>query len=738
MTKNLELTRRHFVTLAAGAAIITALPRAVSAANSSCATETLKKIGEIVSTKGKLKGVLKIKNGPKALPGYKGSQLPMMRYFEGYDQQAATQVVWPPDKQGCNPGPTLRVGVGERVELTFLNQVDVGAFPGGTLDNAETGNTAGCDQATNATLPNPPGPDKNWYPGTRGDTFPNCFHGSSTANLHFHGTHVTPDGFGDNVLVQIRPDPNITEQMVEPLFNEIFADCEKNASTPPWSAIPKSYRDMQQQAVRNYDLHAIWKGTRGPVKDSSGKDVPALPLANQLTPANDENIAAGLWPQYFVGAFPNCFRITEANGHLMGQAPGTHWYHSHKHGSTSINLYNGLAGALIIEGDYDKELANAIPDLKANEKVIVVQDFTDLPNLERPKGGGATKSIMTNGTQVLAPTATVGQQAPAIVMRPGQIQLWRIINAQVENVLNGAFASPPGVAPGALPLFRQTAQDGVQFNYDNYNDQPLTTPDANHNGTKFTLVAGGRIDILVQAPLTPGNYELSGIVNVIVCGDAFNPPQPFPDSTNFGASFPKFLGDLPKPRINRTLAFDWEPFRINIGAANATAGNTHSKAVPFDEPDGTKIKVSMAPIFAIDGEQFAEHRYYQTMILNDEEEWLILNNTIVPHPFHIHVNPFQVIETYDPNPGGIQKKYDKNGVWQDVIAIPSALKDANGKLVIDATTGRATTPGYIRVRSRFVDFTGSYVLHCHILGHEDRGMMQLVRVIDGRTKVRHH
>lgn len=726
MSKNLEMSRRHFVALAASAAVVAALPRTLTAAN--CQTGTLKKIGEIASRgSGKCKGVLKIKNGPKALPGYPGSQLPMMRYFEGYDQQHSDAGVWPPDKTGCNPGPTFRCKIGDHVEITFLNQVDVGAFPGGTLDNAETGNTTGCDQATNATL-NPP--DKNWYPGTRGDTFPNCFHGSSTANLHFHGTHVTPDGFGDNVLVQIRPNPDVTEKDVEPIFKEIFEACAKHDSVLPWKSPELDrYRTWQEQAVRFYDMHAIWKGQRGPV---DGK--PALPLENQLAEANRKSVDAGLWPQYFVGAFPNCFKITPAADHRMGQAPGTHWYHSHKHGSTSINLYNGLAGALIIEGDYDEQLAKAVPDCKANERVMIVQDFTDLPGLER--AGGGTKATMTNGSQVVAAgtNPATAQQAPTIVMRPGQIELWRIINGQVENVVTGKFALPPG-GTGTLPVWKQIAQDGVQFNWDNYVAQPLTT--LSNNVPQFSLVAGGRIDMLVQAPQTPGNYELSGLVNLVVCGDVINPPQPFPDDKNYPV-FPDFLKDIPKPRICRELSFDWELFRIGTGAASTTVGRSHSKQVPFTEPNGVEIKANMAPIFMIDNEQFSEHKYYQTMVLDTDEEWTVINNTIVPHPFHIHVNPFQVTEIYDPNPGGIQKKFDKGGPWQDVIAVPSALRDANRKLVIDPNTGKATTPGYIKFRSRFVDFPGTYVLHCHILGHEDRGMMQLVRVIDGKTPIKHH
>jgi FtsP/CotA-like multicopper oxidase with cupredoxin domain len=598
---------------------------------------------------------------------------------------------------------------------------------------------------------------------------------------------VTPNGFGDNVLVQLRPDPRVTEADVEDIFEEIFTQCAAHEAPPAWSHVPESFRTWQERAVKDYDLHAIWKGVRGPVKDPvTGKDVPALPLANQLWPANAENIAAGQWPQYFVGGFPNCFTLPKAEGHAMGQAPGTYWYHSHKHGSTSINLFNGLSGAMIIEGDYDADLAKIYgPALKKNEKVLVFQVYEDLPDLERPRASRGTKASMTNGTQVVAavkanPTATppvvaVEQKAPTIVMRPGEIQLWRIVNAQVAGNINGSFSGPAGATISPLPAFRQIAQDGVQFNLVNYNAQPLTTPDAHKNGTKFTLPAGGRIDILVKAPAlatgtTSQKYELAGLVNLLVCGEAFTPDAAypnggeFPDDDNY-PKFPDFLADIgacTPCKVQRNLSFDWEPFRIQPGEASATTHQLppdHDK-MPFpvkvgDGKGGKKeiiIDSDRAPYFMIDNEQFSEHKYYQTMVLGDTEEWTIINTTKVPHPFHIHVNPFQVVESYDPNldpqyTKGASGNYvrEQNGVWQDNVVIPSALKVADatgnratGALIIDPKTGLATVPGYVRIRSRFVDFPGTYVLHCHILAHEDRGMMQLVRVIDGATPIKHH
>ena len=60
-------------------------------------------------------------------------------------------------------------------------------------------------------------------------------------------------------------------------------------------------------------------------------------------------------------------------------------------------------------------------------------------------------------------------------------------------------------------------------------------------------------------------------------------------------------------------------------------------------------------------------------------------------------------------------------VWWDVFSIPSGANfTLNGSAQF--------VPGNFRMRSRFVDFPGVYVIHCHILAHEDRGMMALVEL----------
>lgn len=113
----------------------------------------------------------------------------------------------------------------------------------------------------------------------------------------------------------------------------------------------------------------------------------------------------------------------------------------------------------------------------------------------------------------------------------------------------------------------------------------------------------------------------------------------------------------------------------------------------------------------------------QCMPLNGLQDWVLENWTNVAHPFHIHINPFQVIKIEAPAEG---KTYKPSGefVWQDVIAIPPAV------ITTDDKTGKiSVTPGRVTIRQIYLDFTGTFVLHCHILAHEDRGMMQLVHVV---------
>ncbi|HEX7317115.1 MAG TPA: multicopper oxidase domain-containing protein [Pyrinomonadaceae bacterium] len=683
------------------------------------------------------------------------------------------------------PGPTLRARVGDIINLTFINQVNPNHF-GNSIDRGENG--FGCDQ------PVPPG-----------DVYPDCFHGSSTGNIHFHGTHTNPNNTGDNVFLEIRPLPrdnqgNLTTsvQKIQEDLDKFYAQCTERLKVSPlviwptsWADLPDDWTSQQKSLLQAYDKRLA--------------QVYGIPPAKPLWPVDEKQIKDGTWPQYYIGAFPYCYRLPEYKdtgwpptaqpathaGHTMatgtrdgagtaelnsrgvtapeqlgvsptlnmGQAPGTHWYHAHKHGSTAINVANGMTGAFIIEGPYDDSL-NAYygADWTRQQPLMVINQLGVTPNLLRGGQGGQGGLGATDKGPNLAVN---GQMNPTVKMRPGEVKMFRIVNTSGRA---GAY-----IVPQISQLeWRQIAQDGVQFNYSNYTKRA---------GRPFLLASGNRGDFLVQAKPCPSGaktctYPVQAqievdpsdlrsankvtILTVEVSGDPFPPGshsnQFIPQ--NMYPKFPAFLQDISNSEIKGTRTVTFASTGPNLPAA------------PNSGPP-------MAAQHTINGEKFSGE-VGELVKLNTVEEWKIVNQTYGPpisHPFHIHINPFQVTEIFSPNdtlpdptsPTKTIPKYiydaaarksakqclldpqaepdtwrpcektppNVDNIWWDVFPIPSgaSAKDAKGNAIISKKTGKAVkVPGYFKMRSRFVDYAGFFVIHCHILAHEDRGMMTVVEV----------
>jgi FtsP/CotA-like multicopper oxidase with cupredoxin domain len=410
------------------------------------------------------------------------------------------------------------------------------------------------------------------------------------------------------------------------------------------------------------------------------------------------------------GHFENMFTITvkppDSNfsnykePFMMGQPPGTQWYHAHKHGATALQLLNGMAGAFIVEGEFDEQLEQLIPGLAKSEKVLVIQQI------------GATITIM-GGPQT--PYACVGGDAlplvngqlqPTIAMAPGEIQRWRLINATMQQTSYMKYQFPAGSGF----TIRQIAYDGIQIAPERYGDTDFG------QSQEFTLAPGGRVDLLVQAPSAGGSSAL-GYQMLDPQATAGCPPHPpFPDQVlvkvntsgqpitnmNFptAANFPKLPLYLvwdekdPRNQIKRSRVLKFN---------NDSNGRPEINGLPFDDGPLTT----------------------EFIALNAAEEWTLENwwNSSI-HPFHIHVNPFQVLEIFDPNTMSAPLQMKAPYIWRDTIALPLANA---------SDTSKPPIPGYVKMRSRFVDFDGQFVLHCHILDHEDRGMMQSVQILDPKS-----
>ena len=673
----------------------------------------------------------------------------LVRVFQGAGLPPAPSAT-PPAPSGVAdpiPGPTLRARVGDVVQLGFVNKVDSSRF----------------DQSIDVDACMTVGQGGARYPGAGANQFdvaPNCLHASSTTNMHFHGTHTSPNTTADNVYLQVRPLPRdnqgkltTTPEQAMVAYGKFFADCTAQLKPNPLNPWPARWADMPTDWItRQTDLLKAYQ-----VKN------PSQPLWDL-----DAKYIHDGWPQYYIGSVPYCFALPSkpvdqpvGTGPLrMGQAPGTHWYHAHKHGSTAINIENGMTGAFVIEGKYDDDITAAYADFTLqggkpwtmrDQPVLVLNQLGTTPKLLTGVGpaGPAGIDFEVNG-----------RLQPVVHMQPGEVQVWRIVNSSARNAVY--LMGPP-----AGFHWRQLAQDGVQL----ANNQYRASTDR-----ALYVAPGNRVDLLVQGPAASPGANAVPVQMQSVMGRAevvLGPTAPGATlmSVLVSGEPVKHTGQ-PAPMELLPTAPEQPKFLADITDAELERSNFVTKRLVFDSK-GPKSPQQ----HTINGIQFTGGEAEMKVFLGNVEEWKIENTTnvatgpgIIDHPFHIHVNPFQITEVFDPNeqffdkasqkalpryvPPGVTpipgqqcvldpdnkdtwkpciKVAAQNLIWWDTFAIPSGL----------GLTGKAgdqvIVPGYFKMRSRFVDYPGYYVLHCHILVHEDRGMMFSVEVTKAAPmNVTHH
>jgi FtsP/CotA-like multicopper oxidase with cupredoxin domain len=334
---------------------------------------------------------------------------------------------------------------------------------------------------------------------------------------------------------------------------------------------------------------------------------------------------------------------------------GTYWYHPHFHGSADAQVASGMAGAIIVEGDFADvpEIAQARERVMLLSQVVfdasyMIEDFGTLfPET-------ATRFLAING-----------QRRPMIDMRPGEVQHWRLVASQYQDNM-------------LLQLDKHRlnviAYDGIQLGSMQELSQLLIEP-------------GQRADVLVQAA-GPGTYELNALpfdqghpsptgplARVVVAGE----PMPM-----------KLPAALPKPPLETIADSEITGRRTVVLGATSPENDVAGHWQEFT--------------FNVDGKMFDPSRIDQRVRLGSVEEWTIINtHEHDDHMFHIHTNPFQVIEVSG------QPQADRP--WRDTVLVPRPAK--GGRTVI---------------RSRFLDYTGVFMLHCHMMNHEELGMMQAVEV----------
>jgi FtsP/CotA-like multicopper oxidase with cupredoxin domain len=393
------------------------------------------------------------------------------------------------------------------------------------------------------------------------------------------------------------------------------------------------------------------------------------------------------------------------------EPPGLYWYHPHIHGFTTPQVLGGASGALIIEG-----IERANPALAGMaQRVFVIRDQNLLhpdapPSRSEPvvpkmlidRDGDAAN----NGTGFGKPAKDLSinyvpvpypdYPPAALEMRPGERQLWRVVNACAITYLNlavifGHAAQPLGIV----------AIDGVPLTANGRADNTVVWRD--HIG----LPPGARVEFIAAAP--PAGTPALLVTRTVDTGQGGeNDPNralaaivTSPEARPAVSSLPS--AHEPLPPASLAWLGDVAPVRVRKLYFSEKLAN------PADPNSATDFYLT------VDGEtpQPFDPASPQPNIVvrqGDVEDWIIENRSSELHAFHIHQLHFLLVG------------------WSGLPVNEPFLRDT---VNVPYFNGRALEYPSVRLRMDFrdPDTVGTFVYHCHLLEHEDGGMMGTIRVL---------
>lgn len=355
---------------------------------------------------------------------------------------------------------------------------------------------------------------------------------------------------------------------------------------------------------------------------------------------------------------------------VLDQA-ATYWYHPHLHGKTAEHVTKGVAGMIIVRDNQESAL-NLPRNYGVDDFPIVIQSRAFDSNRQFVVKTTDDHTLLINGT------------IDPILKVPAQIIRLRVLNGSTNRVYNIGFQGNH--------QFYQIASDGGLL------DSPVAL-------TRLILAPGERAELLVN---------LSGLKDQNL--DMFSFGSELPNGI-YGASQPGSMGmgSIDGYSANILNGKDFKLIRLSVAAQTTQAVTTiPSKLVLLQKPDPSKSSVTriitlsssvmgmgnLSGPFLINGQTFSMDRIDFSAKLGATEIWQISNQTAIAHPFHIHGLQFFIT-----NIGGSQPDRSRQG-RKDVVLVPAMQS--------------------VRLIMKFDDFSDPlipYMFHCHMLSHEDDGMM---------------
>ncbi|KAI8835380.1 Cupredoxin [Chytriomyces cf. hyalinus JEL632] len=409
-------------------------------------------------------------------------------------------------------------------------------------------------------------------------------------------------------------------------------------------------------------------------------------------------------------------------------APGLHWYHSHKHGTSALQVMGGLVGAIYVrptEAAVTKSAAltylaslerhcsswRSISQWRVSIQTptqFTVRTYEYLSNLLKsqvPINAEYTNSSVKDVYFIN------GQFQPQLAMTPGTPVVLDMVNAVGDvNIELDIRDSPQASSVSSSCSLVQIASDGIYFT-------------SVRTLGYVAMVPGNRVSIIIQCT-KPGTYYLTNVPDDSLRPGLTDNETRFQQSmvtlvvggteaTAFTSYDSLDLSTITRPvqlkdTLNTVVTSKWE---LSVEQEPATTrgmtwlgmGSNCSITSTGRGSDGTATPASSntnCQYLSFPGELSTSGPYRHITYVGAVDELTINGRGKSPHSVHIHVNHFQVIS--DGLRGDAQRYFYRIGDWRDTIP---------------------AFPGKVKVRQNVQDFSGEVVVHCHFLMHEDMGMM---------------
>jgi FtsP/CotA-like multicopper oxidase with cupredoxin domain len=355
---------------------------------------------------------------------------------------------------------------------------------------------------------------------------------------------------------------------------------------------------------------------------------------------------------------------------------GTYWYHPHLHGNANTQLFAGLSGTIIVD-DFsikNSDLRN-IPDHLIVLKDLEIDNQGNVPPLGLMDwmNGREGDRVMVNG--LIQPTLNVN--AGLVRLRLSNQSVGRYFNLKLKNnsmlviATDGGFVNTPYKVESLLLTPGERYEVLVQASE---SEDMILLNQPYDRGMMGMMPGMPGMPGMSDSPQQRAGYGELMTLKVIAAGVNAK----IPDSLNSIKTL------TPEVAIQkRILKFTERMGMMSSGMENHTAG----------------MKGMMS--FSFNGQPFDRDLVDIRAKLGTVELWELVNDTDMDHPFHLHVNAFQI--------------YSRNGqreiqlAWKDVVNVRS--KET------------------VQILVPFNDYVGKTMFHCHLLEHEELGMMGVVEIV---------